>query len=222
MAAPREQGDRRNSGLRTTFISASNLVAAKLATGRPQDIVDVDAIRKAVASRVTRSAKKKIRRPSDPQWWSFHSSKLSSFSFAPARSAAYKVPNKCSKHKRKSAAPVSPASAPRGRRLALSLRRGASRFIGRREPARGRPGACCLGLHFKVSLQAAGSLATRPAPPASAAITAALVPRRGHGPPTGMCVALRACFDNTRLRDGARLHKKGPSNLTPGRHNVPF
>ena len=41
------------SGLKGSFISADNLVAAKLAAGRPQDIADVDAIRKAAASEVS-------------------------------------------------------------------------------------------------------------------------------------------------------------------------
>jgi hypothetical protein len=35
------------SGLKAYFISADDLIAAKLTTGRPQDIADVDAIRKA-------------------------------------------------------------------------------------------------------------------------------------------------------------------------------
>jgi hypothetical protein len=37
------------SGLKANFISADDLVATKLATGRPQDIADVDAIRRAGA-----------------------------------------------------------------------------------------------------------------------------------------------------------------------------
>jgi hypothetical protein len=36
------------SGLSAFFISKDDLIAAKLASGRPQDIADVDAIRKAV------------------------------------------------------------------------------------------------------------------------------------------------------------------------------
>lgn len=47
------------SGLKANFISADDLVAAKLAVGRPQDIADVDAIRKAAASLVSRRARKK-------------------------------------------------------------------------------------------------------------------------------------------------------------------
>lgn len=35
------------SGLKASFISAADLIASKLASGRPQDIADVDAIRKA-------------------------------------------------------------------------------------------------------------------------------------------------------------------------------
>jgi Nucleotidyltransferase of unknown function (DUF6036) len=47
------------SGSKANFISADDLIAAKLAVGRPQDIADVDAIRKAAASLVSRRAKKK-------------------------------------------------------------------------------------------------------------------------------------------------------------------
>jgi hypothetical protein len=35
------------SGLKAEFLSADDLIASKLATGRPQDLADVDAIRKA-------------------------------------------------------------------------------------------------------------------------------------------------------------------------------
>jgi len=35
------------SGLKASFISREDLIAAKLAAGRPQDLADVDAIRKA-------------------------------------------------------------------------------------------------------------------------------------------------------------------------------
>jgi len=38
------------SGLEATFISREDLIAAKLASGRPQDLADVDAIRKAGGS----------------------------------------------------------------------------------------------------------------------------------------------------------------------------
>jgi hypothetical protein len=36
-----------STGLRATFISRADLITAKLAAGRPQDLADVDAIRKA-------------------------------------------------------------------------------------------------------------------------------------------------------------------------------
>ncbi len=39
------------SGLKATFISCEDLVAAKRASGRPQDLADIDAIRKATDSR---------------------------------------------------------------------------------------------------------------------------------------------------------------------------
>lgn len=39
------------NGLKANFISANDLIAAKLAAGRPQDIADVDAIRNAAASK---------------------------------------------------------------------------------------------------------------------------------------------------------------------------
>jgi hypothetical protein len=38
------------SGLRAYFISGADLMAAKIAAGRPQDMADVDALRKAAAS----------------------------------------------------------------------------------------------------------------------------------------------------------------------------
>ena len=38
------------SGLKASFISREDLIAAKLASGRPQDLADVDAIRKAAES----------------------------------------------------------------------------------------------------------------------------------------------------------------------------
>jgi hypothetical protein len=38
------------TGLQAFFISSADLVAAKLAAGRPQDLADVDAIRKAIES----------------------------------------------------------------------------------------------------------------------------------------------------------------------------
>jgi len=55
------------SGLKANFISADDLIAAKLAAGRPQDIADVDAIRKAAASQTPRPVKKKtFRKPRNP------------------------------------------------------------------------------------------------------------------------------------------------------------
>ena len=39
------------TGLRATFISAADLIASKLASGRPQDLADADAIRKAAESK---------------------------------------------------------------------------------------------------------------------------------------------------------------------------
>ena len=42
------------SKLRASFISREDLIAAKLASGRPKDIADVDAIRKAVESQQPR------------------------------------------------------------------------------------------------------------------------------------------------------------------------
>ena len=39
------------TGLKANFISAEDLMASKLASGRPQDLADADAIRKAIRSR---------------------------------------------------------------------------------------------------------------------------------------------------------------------------
>lgn len=39
------------TGLRAFFISASDLIASKLAAGRPQDIADAEIVRKAAESR---------------------------------------------------------------------------------------------------------------------------------------------------------------------------
>ena len=49
------------SGLQANFISANDLIAAKLAAGRPQDIADVDAIRKTAAGQVPRRPPRKKR-----------------------------------------------------------------------------------------------------------------------------------------------------------------
>src|SRR3984893_563160 len=48
-------------GLKAFFISSADLVAAKLASGRPQDLADVDAIRKAAESQAP-----KVTRPGPP------------------------------------------------------------------------------------------------------------------------------------------------------------
>ena len=54
------------TGLKAFFISSGDLVAAKLASGRPQDLADVDAIRKAAESQAAQSAKKKTSEPNAP------------------------------------------------------------------------------------------------------------------------------------------------------------
>jgi len=46
------------SGLKAIFISREDLIAGKLASGRPQDLADVDAIRKAAESLAPQSTKK--------------------------------------------------------------------------------------------------------------------------------------------------------------------
>jgi hypothetical protein len=42
------------SGLKAFFISAPDLISAKLAAGRPQDIADAEAIRKAAEAQLPR------------------------------------------------------------------------------------------------------------------------------------------------------------------------
>ena len=54
------------TGLKANFISAEDLIAAKLAAGRPQDIADVDAIRKAAADQLSRPAKTRTAEPDGP------------------------------------------------------------------------------------------------------------------------------------------------------------
>ena len=49
-------------GLTASFISSEDLIASKLAAGRPQDIADVAALRKTAESH-PRAAKKKPRQP---------------------------------------------------------------------------------------------------------------------------------------------------------------
>ena len=44
-----------SNGLRASFISRADLITAKLAAGRPQDLADVDAIRKAEESQNSRN-----------------------------------------------------------------------------------------------------------------------------------------------------------------------
>jgi len=46
------------SGLKASFISLEDLIAGKLASGRPQDLADVDAIRKAAESQAQATNKK--------------------------------------------------------------------------------------------------------------------------------------------------------------------
>lgn len=53
------------TGLKANFISADDLIASKLASGRPRDLADVDDIRKAAESQRP-GAKKKPPEPSGP------------------------------------------------------------------------------------------------------------------------------------------------------------
>jgi hypothetical protein len=48
------------SGLKAIFISREDLIAGKLASGRPQDLADVDALRKAAESQTQATRKKPI------------------------------------------------------------------------------------------------------------------------------------------------------------------
>jgi hypothetical protein len=54
------------SGLKASFISREDLIAAKLASGRPQDLADVDAIRKAAESQAQQPAREKPAKPTGP------------------------------------------------------------------------------------------------------------------------------------------------------------
>jgi hypothetical protein len=55
-----------NTGFKAFFICSADLMAAKLAAGRPQDLADVDAIRKATESQASQSAKPKPPEPNGP------------------------------------------------------------------------------------------------------------------------------------------------------------
>jgi hypothetical protein len=56
------------TGLTAFFISKDDLIAAKLASGRPQDLADVSAVQKAVESQGPRGARKKApeKKPGGP------------------------------------------------------------------------------------------------------------------------------------------------------------
>jgi hypothetical protein len=54
------------SGLKASFISREDLIAGKLASGRPQDLADVDAIRKAAESQAPRDRRKRPPEPNGP------------------------------------------------------------------------------------------------------------------------------------------------------------
>jgi hypothetical protein len=47
------------TGLKANFISAEDLIASKMAAGRPQDLADADAVRKAAESQRPQPARKK-------------------------------------------------------------------------------------------------------------------------------------------------------------------
>jgi hypothetical protein len=51
------------TGLKASFISRDDLIASKLASGRPQDLADVDAVRAATKNRRPKLGKKKPRTP---------------------------------------------------------------------------------------------------------------------------------------------------------------
>ncbi len=54
------------TGLKASFLSRDDLISAKLASGRAQDLADVEAIRKAAESERP-DAKKKPTAPSSPK-----------------------------------------------------------------------------------------------------------------------------------------------------------
>ena len=54
-----------DTGLKAFFISRDDLITAKLASGRPQDLADVDAILKAAESQAPQNAKKSPRNRTD-------------------------------------------------------------------------------------------------------------------------------------------------------------
>ena len=51
------------TGLKANFISAEDLIASKLASGRPQDLADADAIHRATESQSPKPAKQKPPEP---------------------------------------------------------------------------------------------------------------------------------------------------------------
>jgi len=57
------------SGLKANFISADDLITSKLASGRPQDLADADAIRKAAESQGPTAAQEKTLVPNTDKKW---------------------------------------------------------------------------------------------------------------------------------------------------------
>jgi hypothetical protein len=51
------------TGLKANFISADDLIASKIAAGRPQDLADAEAVREAAESQRPQSAKQKPMEP---------------------------------------------------------------------------------------------------------------------------------------------------------------
>jgi hypothetical protein len=60
------------TGLKANFISADDLIASKLASGRPQDLADADAIRKAAESKRPEANKKSPEPTQSSPSISFH------------------------------------------------------------------------------------------------------------------------------------------------------